>query len=212
MAELKAIARECGLRGYSRLRKAELIALLQNDLHPTPAPRPIPAPRTRPTRPPPQLPLVRFRPDRPRQPELLRKLEERNPQPPPLTPTLKPCQLKTRRGKETFIEPPAEQKGLPPNNPKKLKRMKKMLDELNRKIRHSRKKHNGLIHKRNSLRKAIEGLKHGTKPEVLETRMAEPVPEPDWTSTECEQAFNGAYRSYRFNGRPKMDVDNSLVE
>ena len=24
---------------------------------------------------------------------------------------------------------------------------------------------------------------------------------------ELEQAFNGAYRSYRVNGRPKMDVD-----
>ena len=51
--------------------------------------------------------------------------------------------------------------------------MKKKLDELNRKIRHSRKKHDGLIHKRNSLRKVIEGLKRDTKPE--------PVPEPDWT-------------------------------
>ena len=34
-AELKAIARERGLRGYSRLRKAEFIALLQNN-PPTP--------------------------------------------------------------------------------------------------------------------------------------------------------------------------------
>ena len=31
VAELKAIARERGLRGYSRLRKAELIALVQNN-------------------------------------------------------------------------------------------------------------------------------------------------------------------------------------
>ena len=45
----------------------------------------------------------------------------------------------------------------------------------------------------------IEGLKCGTKPE--------PVQEPDWTFTELEQAFGGAYRSYRVNGRPKMDVD-----
>ena len=32
VAELKALATECGLRGYSWLRKAELIALL----HPAP--------------------------------------------------------------------------------------------------------------------------------------------------------------------------------
>ena len=33
MPELKALARELGLRGYSRLRKAELIAFLQNNEH-----------------------------------------------------------------------------------------------------------------------------------------------------------------------------------
>ena len=31
MPELKALARECRLRGYSRLRKAELIELIQNN-------------------------------------------------------------------------------------------------------------------------------------------------------------------------------------
>ena len=63
VVELKSLMREHGLRGYSRLRKAELIALLQNNP---------PAPRTRPPRPtrppPPSPPSVRFRPDRPRQP------------------------------------------------------------------------------------------------------------------------------------------------
>ena len=33
MPELKALARECRLRNYSRLRKAELIAFLQNNEH-----------------------------------------------------------------------------------------------------------------------------------------------------------------------------------
>ena len=176
VAELKALAREHGLRGYSRLRKAALIALLRDNLQlssrptsreptpPIPAPRHPPATRTRlrgpreQRSPPPSPTLVRFRPDRPRQPELLRKLEERNPQPPkPLTPlaehsgprasapTLKPYQLKHKRGKETFMEP----------------RMKKKLDELNRKIRHSIKKYDVMIHKRNALRKAIEELKWG---------------------------------------------------
>ena len=42
MPELKSLARDRGLRNYSRMRKAELVALLQND--------PPPAPRTRPPR------------------------------------------------------------------------------------------------------------------------------------------------------------------
>ena len=83
--------------------------------------------------------------------------------------------------------------------------MKKKLDELNRKIRHSGKKHDGLIHKQNSLRKAIEGLKCGTKPEVLGPRTAEPVPKHDWNFK--EKAFDGDYRSYRVNRRPKMDIE-----
>ena len=51
MPELKSLARECRLRNYSRMRKAELAVLLQNN--------PPPAPRTRPprlTRPPPAPP------------------------------------------------------------------------------------------------------------------------------------------------------------
>ena len=75
--------------------------------------------------------------------------------------------------------------------------MKEKLDELNRKIRHPRKKHDGVIHKRNALRKAIEDLKHGTKPE--------PMAEPEWNFEKHERAFGGAYRSYRVNGRPRMD-------
>ena len=147
VAELKAIGRERGLRGYSRLKKAELIAFLQDNLQPSTRPPPMPAPRpppamcTRPVGPhdhqvgrsqwrlprpirgpriptprrppPPPPPSVRFRPDRPRQPELLRKLEERNPQPLQLlfplagcsVSTLKPYQLKTKRGK---VEPPED--------------------------------------------------------------------------------------------------------
>ena len=65
--------------------------------------------------------------------------------------------------------------------------MKKKLDKLNRKIWHSRKKHDGMVHKRNALRKAIEEIKRGTKPP--------PMTEPEWNFTEREQAFGGAYRS-----------------
>ena len=52
--ELKSLAsRDRGLRNYSRMRKAELVALLQNNVTPE-GPR-APAPRTRPPTPPPRM-------------------------------------------------------------------------------------------------------------------------------------------------------------
>ena len=192
VAELKAPTREHGLRGYSQLRKAELIALL----HPAPQTRPTGPHEQRPPRPnrppPPPPQSVKFGPDRPRQPELMRKLEgiptPPAPIPPPRpqrpAPEFKPYQLKSKRN---GIEPPIEKQSINEKvDPKKLKRMKKKLDELNRKIRNSRKKHNGMIHKRNALRKAIEEIKRDTKPEVLGPRTAEPMAEPEWNFKERE--------------------------
>ena len=49
---MKALARNHGLRNYSRMRKAELVALLQNN------PPPGPTPCTRPPSPPPQMSLT----------------------------------------------------------------------------------------------------------------------------------------------------------
>ena len=117
-------------------------------------------------------------------------------------PEFKPYQLKPKRSTnvEPFLEPPMmEPPEEQPTDPKKLKRMKKKLDELNRKIRHSRKKHDGLIHKQNSLRKAIEELKWGNA--------KQPTVEPAQGFVEHERAFGRAYSSYRANGRPRMDVD-----
>ena len=66
VTELKALARDRGLRNYSRLRRAELVALFQNN--PPPAPRTLVL-----RRPPPQPPQMstwepmddRLRSDRP---------------------------------------------------------------------------------------------------------------------------------------------------
>ena len=44
VVDLKAFAKEHGLKGYSKLKKAELITFLQNNLQPTPAPRTPPPP------------------------------------------------------------------------------------------------------------------------------------------------------------------------
>ena len=56
--ELKALARDRGLRNYSRMRKAELVALLQNNPLPSRSRgpgTPAPTPCTRPPPPPPQM-------------------------------------------------------------------------------------------------------------------------------------------------------------
>ena len=54
-----------------------------------------------------------------------------------------------------------------------------------------------MISKRNSIKKKIEELKGSREPE----------PEESFHPIEHEQAFGGAYRSYRINGMPRMDVD-----
>ena len=88
VTDLRSLAASLGMRGYSRLRKDDLIDFIKNNLSSRPPPRPAPRPTQL------RQPSIRFRPDRPRQSELLRKLEERNPQPPLLVgPTLKPYQL-----------------------------------------------------------------------------------------------------------------------
>ena len=47
-------------------------------------------------------------------------------------------------------------------------------------------------------------LKGSRRPLGPASRSTKPKP---FEPIELEQAFNGAYRSYRVNGRPKMDVD-----
>ena len=138
VVDLKALTKEHGLRGYSRLKKTGLIAFLRELLARPPEPQPVPAPCTRPprpTRPPPPTPVT------PRQPEL------------------RPYQLKPKRSKETFIEPPMKQELPPTSNLKQIKCMKKKLGKLNKKIKHSKKKHNNLVSKRNSIKKKIKELK-----------------------------------------------------
>ena len=48
---------------------------------------------------------------------------------------------------------------------------------------------------------ANQGLEH---PAIGEPKPFKPI--------ELEQAFGGSYRSYRVNGRPKIDVDMFLIE
>ena len=79
--------------------------------------------------------------------------------------------------------------------------MKKKLGKLNKKIRHSKKKHNNLISKQNSIKKKIEELKGSSERNEVFT------PEESFSPMELKQAFHRAYRSYRINGRSIIDVD-----
>ena len=80
--------------------------------------------------------------------------------------------------------------------------MIKKLSKLNKKIRHSKRKCNNLISKRNSIKKKIEELKgsYEQNEEVFS-------PEESISPVELEQAFGRTYRNYRNNGRSTMDVN-----
>ena len=65
-----------------------------------------------------------------------------------------PYQLKGK------IEPPEKQ----PSNQKQIKRMKKKLVKLNKKIRHSKRKPNNLISKRNSIKRRSKSWKDHVNP------------------------------------------------
>ena len=142
VVDLKVLMKEHGLRGYSKLKKAKLITFLQNNLQPTPAPYTKPPKPTRPPPPPPQMSTWEPIDDRQRQASPLVKSRQ-----PSDSQNPRPYQLRPKRGKETFIEPSIEQKELPPSNLKQIKCMKKKLGKLNKKIRHSKRKHNNLISK-----------------------------------------------------------------
>ena len=57
VTDLRSLARQLGMRGYSRLRKDDLIDFIKDNLSSRPPPRPA----ARPTQP--RQPSIRFRPD-----------------------------------------------------------------------------------------------------------------------------------------------------
>ena len=73
MPELKSLASDCGLRNYSRMRKAELVALLQNN--PPPGQSCACAAPTPHTRPPPPLQMSTWEPIDDRRPRTPTKQE-----------------------------------------------------------------------------------------------------------------------------------------
>ena len=183
VVDLKALTREHGLRGYSQLRKAELIALLQSN--PPALWRPAGFREWRPTRPPPPPPpqSVRFRSDRPRQP-ISQEMDM------------------------------IEQKEMSKNRPVVTSKLNDWYDWLVHHIPNTTK--DGTSRAFKTFKDKIMGLYNGITgnqtqwKKIEEARRALQVElhelEP-FNPIELEQAFNGTYRSYRVNGRHRMDVE-----
>ena len=168
MPELKSLARDRGLRNYSRMRKAELVALLQNNGTPEDPRAPIPH-----TRPPP--PTQTWEP-----------IDDRRPRKP--------------SPQEMYI---FEQQEMTKSRPQVKTKLNKWYDWL---INHVPKPiKDGASKAFKTFKDKVMGLYNRvTGSAGNETRIKEPKP---FKPIELEQAFGGAYRSYRVNGRPKIDVD-----
>ena len=231
--ELKALVKERGLRRYSKLRKAELIALLQT---PPPAPRTRPPKPTRPPTPPPSVP---DRPDRPRQLELL---EERQSNP------LTAGQIERRRNKayklnkqiksserelerlrserDSIINIIEGVQKFKSQRRKRIRKLNKKLVKIDESISKFSKVLNSAIDrleptppptkriecKISELNKKIRRAKRNkvkealiTKREALQSRLADGKWNPE--ARVLEGAFGRAYRRYRIDGRPRMDPD-----
>ena len=177
MPELKSLARDRGLRNYSRMRKAELVALLQND--------PLPAPRTRPPRPTRPLPPT----------QTWEPIDDRRPRKP------------SPREMDIF-----EQQEISKSRPQVKSKLNKWYDWLINYVPKPIK--DGASKTFKTFKDKVMGLydrvagstQRSTGPSTAERGAASAEPKP-FKPIELEQAFGGAYRSYRINGKPKIDVD-----
>ena len=171
MPELKSLARDGGSRNYSQMRKAELVALLQNNGIPE-GPR-APTPRTRP------------------------------PPPPPPTQTWEPTDDRRPRKPSPQEMDIFEQQEMSKSRPQVTGKLNKWYNWL---INHVPKPiKDGASKAFKIFKDKVMGLcNRVTGSTDNETRIKESTP---FKPIELEQAFGGAYRSYRVNGRLKIDVD-----
>ena len=173
MPELKSLARDRGLRNYSRMRIAELVALLQNN--PPPGQSRASAAPTPHTRPPPPPQMSTWEP-----------IDDRR--------------LKKPSPEEMDI---FEQQEMSKSQPQVKGKLNKWYDWL---INHVPKPiKDGASKAFKTFKDKVMGLYNrvtgstGNETRIKGPELFKPI--------ELEQAFGGACRSYRVNGRPKIDVD-----
>ena len=178
--ELKALARDRELRNYSRMRRAELVALLQNN--------PPPPPQMSPSGP--SLSCATWEP-----------IDDRRPRQPPRTTG------PTQQEMDIF-----ERQEISKSRPQVKSKLNKWYNWL---INHVPKPiKDGASKASKTFKDKIIGLYNrvtgstqwSTGPATAKRGAASREPEP-FEPIELEQAFGGSYRSYRVNGRPKIDVD-----
>ena len=184
VTELKALARDHGLRNYSRMRKAELVALLQNNPPPGQShPNAAPTPCTRPPPPPPWMsPSGAFPRGATWEP-----IDDRRPRKP------------TQQEMDIF-----EQQEMSKSRPQVKSKLNKWYHWL---INHVPKPiKDGARRAFKTFKDKIMGLYNRVTGSATNRTQWSTEPKP-FKSIELEQAFGGSYRSYRVNGRPKIDVD-----
>ena len=195
VTELKALARDRGLRNYSRMRKAELVALLQNN--------PPPTPHTRPPSPPPQRHAV---------PTPWMSPSGASPRGATWEP-IDDRRLRKPTQQEMDIFERQEMSKSRPQVKSKLNKWynwlinhvpKPIKDGASRAFKTFKDKIMGLYNRVTG--STTNQTQRSAAPSIAERGAASAEPEP-FKPIELEQAFRGSYRSYRVNGRPKIDVD-----
>ena len=228
--ELKALAKERGLRRHSKLRKAELIALLQ-----TLSPAPV-VPRSRPPRPNRPPPPPPSKPDRPRQPELLeerplttRQIKRRRNKVNKLNKQIKSSEReyeRLRSERDSIINKIEGAQKFKSQRRKRIRKLSKELIKIYESISRLEKVLDSAIdrleptppptkrieRKISELNKKIRRTKKNkvkealiTKREALRSRLADGKWNPE--ARVLEGAFGRVYRRYRIDGRPRMDPD-----
>ena len=181
VTELNALARDRELRNYSRIRKAELVALLQNNSSLAPRTRP-PRP-TSPPSPPPQMSPSGALP----RGTTWEPIDDRRPRKP------------TQQEMDLF-----EQQEMSKSRPQVKSKLNKWYDWL---INHVLKPiKDGASKAFKTFKDKIMGLYNRVTGSAANQTQRSAEPEP-FKPIELQQAFGGSYRSYRVNGRPKIDVD-----
>ena len=188
---LKALTRERGLRGYSWMRKAEIIELIRNNQQSWAPDIP-----TRPN----QTQSVRFRPDRPRQsPQTADRWVGRSQRGATAGWGFASTSGPTQQEMHIF-----EQQEMSKSRPQVKNKLndwydwlvnhvpKTVKDKASRAFKTFKDKIMGFYNR-------VTGSGNHTQLKGSRSRETEPI--------ELGQALNGTYRSHRINGRPRMDVE-----